>query len=137
LGHGDPNWTALGHGRLPRARRTRHHRRLRGGQPRQAGTLDLRVPRDGIFIYSPATTYPTGEPLRAVTILGEVTGDGPEPSDVIAGGFYRAAKPREIQPLPLEQRRPHSPVSRLRFGFLELDTADANPILALPSPKPH
>jgi hypothetical protein len=56
---------------------------------------------------------------------------------VIAGGFCRAATLREIQPLPLEQIRPHLPVSRLRFGFFELDTADANAILALASPKPR
>ncbi|MDN5852636.1 MAG: EVE domain-containing protein, partial [Actinomycetia bacterium] len=46
---------------------------------------------DGILIYSPTTTYPQGGPLRAITIVGEVTGDEPEPSDVIAGGFRRAA----------------------------------------------
>ena len=39
---------------------------------------------DGILIYSPTTTYPHGEPLRAVTVVGEVTGAEPEPSDVIA-----------------------------------------------------
>ena len=55
---------------------------------------------DGILVYSPTTSYPSGEPLRAVTVVGEVSGDGPEPSDVIAGGFCRAAKLREIQPLP-------------------------------------
>ena len=42
---------------------------------------------DGISIYRPATTYPGGEPLRAVTVLGEITGDEPEPSDVITGRF--------------------------------------------------
>jgi hypothetical protein len=92
---------------------------------------------DGIFIYSPATTYPGGEALRAVTVVGEITGDEPEPSDVIGGGFCHAAKLREIEPLPLEQIRPHLPVSRLRLGFFELDTADANAILALASPKPR
>ena len=60
---------------------------------------------DGILIYSPTTSYPSGEPLRAVTVVGEVSGDEPEPSDVIAGGFCRPAKLREIQPLPLEQIR--------------------------------
>ena len=92
---------------------------------------------DGILVYSPTTTYPKGEPLRAVTFVGEVTGDEPEPSDVIAGGFCRAAKLREIQPLPLEQIRAHFPVSKLRFGFFELDTADAEAILAVASPEPH
>jgi hypothetical protein len=92
---------------------------------------------DGILIYSPTTAYPGGDPLRAVTVVGEVTGDQPEPSGVIAGGFCRPANLREIQPLPLEQIRGHLPVSKLRFGFFELDAADAKVILALASPKPH
>ncbi len=92
---------------------------------------------DGILMYSPTTSYPGGEPLRAVTVVGEVTGDEPEPSDVIAGGFCRGAKLREIQPLPLGQVRTHLPVSRLRFGFFELSAADADAILALASPIPH
>lgn len=88
-------------------------------------------PGDGIFIYSPTTTYPRGEPLRAVTIVGEVSGDEPEPSDVIAGGFRRAASLREIDPLPLDEIRQHLPTSRIRFGFFELDGADAQAIWAL------
>jgi EVE domain len=92
---------------------------------------------DGILIYSPTTSYPRGEPLRAVTVVGEVTGTEPEPSDLIAGGFRLAAKLHEIPPLPLEQIRDHLPVSRLRFGLLELDAANAEAILALASPKPH
>ncbi len=86
---------------------------------------------DGILIYSPTTTYPHGESLRAVTIVGEVTGDEPEPSDVIAGGFRRAATLREIKPLPLVQIREHLPVSRIRFGFFELDAVDAEAIWSL------
>ena len=85
-------------------------------------------PGDGILIYSPTTSYPRGEPLRAVTIVGEVTGEEPEPSDVIPGGFRRAASLREIEPLPLEEIREHLPVSRLRFGFLELDAVNAEAI---------
>jgi len=50
---------------------------------------------------------------------------------VIPGGFRRAADLREIEPLPLEQIREHLPVSRLRFGFFELDAADAEAIWAL------
>jgi len=72
---------------------------------------------DRILIYSPTTTYPHGERLRAVTVVGEVNGDEPEPSDVIAGGFHRAASLREIEPLPLQEIREHLPVSRIRFGF--------------------
>ncbi len=86
---------------------------------------------DGVLIYSPTTTYPDGVPLRAITIVGEVTGDAPEPSDVIAGGFRRAASLREIEPLPWGTIREHLPVSRLRFGFVELDPAAAAALWAL------
>jgi hypothetical protein len=86
---------------------------------------------DGILIYSPTTTYPRGEPLRAVTIVGEVTGEAPEPSEVIAGGFRRAASLREVEPLPLADIRDHLDVSRIRFGSFEIDATDAAAILAL------
>ncbi|PRZ42718.1 EVE domain-containing protein [Antricoccus suffuscus] len=86
---------------------------------------------DGILIYSPSTTYPHGEPLQAVTIIGEVTGDEPEPSEVIAGGFRRAARLREIEPLPLGLIREYLPVARIRFGFFELDAVDAEALLDL------
>lgn len=86
---------------------------------------------DGLLVYSPTTAYPRGEPLRAVTVVGEVTGDEPEPSEVIPGGFRRAARLREVEPLPLERIREHVPVARLRFGFLELPAADAEAIRAL------
>jgi hypothetical protein len=88
-------------------------------------------PGDGILIYSPTTAYPDGDPLRAVTIVGEVTGKQPEPSNVIAGGYCRAASLREIDPLPLDRIREHLPSSRLRFGFFELDATDAKAILTL------
>lgn len=86
---------------------------------------------DGVLIYSPTTTYPRGEPLRAVTIVGEITGTVPEESEAIAGGFRRAAALREIEPLPLAAIRDHLPTSRLRFGFFELDPADARAIWEL------
>jgi len=86
---------------------------------------------DGVLIYSPSTTYPHGEPLRAVTIVGDVTGNEPEPSDVIAGGFRRAARLREIEPLPLTEIRDHLPVSRLGFGFFELAPVHAEAIWTL------
>jgi hypothetical protein len=79
---------------------------------------------DGLLIYSPRTTYPDGEPLRAITIVGTVTGVEPEPSDVIAGGYRRAAELREIAPIPLAAVRDHLPTSRLRFGCFDLP-ADA------------
>lgn len=88
-------------------------------------------PGDGIWIYSPTTAYPDGERLRALTIVGEVTGEEPEPSEVIPGGFRRAASLREIDPLPLDTVREHLPVSRLRFGFFELAPPDAEAITAL------
>lgn len=88
-------------------------------------------PGDGVFIYSPTTTFPHGVPLRAITIVGEVTGDAPEPSDVIAGGFRREAALREIEPLALERIREHLPVSRIRFGFFELAPTDADAIWTL------
>ena len=86
---------------------------------------------DGILIYSPTTTYPGGVPLRAITIVGEVTGEAPEPSDLIPAGFRRKASLREIEPLPLEEIRTYLPVSRIRFGFFELDPPDAEAIWAL------
>ena len=86
---------------------------------------------DGILVYSPTTTYPRGEPLRAVTFVGEVTGDEPEPSEVIAGGFRRAASLREVEPVPLSAIRDQLPVSRIRFGSFEIDAADAEAILGL------
>lgn len=86
---------------------------------------------DGILIYSPTTTYPDGAPLRAITIVGEVTGDTPEPSDAIVGGYRRAAALREIEPLPLDRIRGHLPTSRIRFGFFELDPVDAEAIWSL------
>ena len=64
---------------------------------------------DRILLYSPTTTYPKGEPLRAITIVGEVTGDEPEPSPVIEGGWNRAAVLREIEPIPLADVRDHLP----------------------------
>jgi hypothetical protein len=86
---------------------------------------------DGILVYSPTTAYPHGEPLRAITVVGEVAGDEPEPSDVIEGGFRRAASLREIEPLPLQDVRDHLPVSRLRFGFFELEAEAAEAVWAL------
>ena len=86
---------------------------------------------DSILVYSPRTTYPGGEALRAVTIVGEVTGNEPEPSEVIAGGFRRAARLREIEPLRLEEIREHLPVSLIRFGFFELDAEQAEAIWTL------
>ena len=85
---------------------------------------------DGIIVYSPTTSYPDGEPLRAVSFVGEVTGDEPEPSEVIAGGFRRAADLREVEPVPMQDIRDHLPASRIRFGFFEIDAADAEAIRA-------
>jgi len=84
---------------------------------------------DGLLVYSPTTTFPRGEPLRAVTFVGEVTGAEPEPSEVIAGGCRRAASLREVEPVPLADIRDHLPVSRIRFGSFEIDATDAEAIL--------
>lgn len=86
---------------------------------------------DSVLVYSPKTAHPDGEPLRAITIVGTVTGEEPEPSDVIVGGFRRAASLREIEPLALEEIRQYLPVARIRFGFFELDAADAEHIWTL------
>ncbi len=83
---------------------------------------------DGILVYSPATTFAKGEPLRAVTFVGEVTGDAPEASDVIVGGFRLAAELREVEPVPLADIREHIAASRIRFGCFEISAADAEAI---------
>lgn len=87
---------------------------------------------DRVAIYSPTTTYPRGEPLKAITIVGTVTGEAPEPSPVIPGGFRRAAALRVIDPVPLAEVRNLIPVSKLRFGFFELDADAAATLWALP-----
>ncbi|MET0459507.1 MAG: EVE domain-containing protein [Ilumatobacteraceae bacterium] len=86
---------------------------------------------DGIMIYSPTTTSPKGAPLKAITIVGTVTGAEPEPSDLIPDGFRRRAELREIEPLPLDQVRDHLPTNRIRFGFFELAPHDAAAIWQL------
>lgn len=83
---------------------------------------------DHVLVYSPTTTFPRGAPLRAITFVGEVTSDEPEPSTVIEGGWKRAARLREIEPVPLAAVRDHLPTSRIRFGFFELPAADAEAI---------
>jgi hypothetical protein len=86
---------------------------------------------DRVLIYSPTTAYPRGEPLRAITMVGEITGDEPEPSTVIEGGFRRAAVLREVEPVPLADVRDHLPTSKIRFGFFELPPEDADAIWRL------
>jgi hypothetical protein len=86
---------------------------------------------DRVLIYSPTTTYPKGEPLRAITFAGEVTGEEPEPSAVIEGGWRRAAELREVEPIPLAEVKDHLPTSRIRFGFFELPAEDADAIWRL------
>ena len=61
-------------------------------------------------------------------IVGTVTGDEPEPSPIIAGGFRRAADLREIEPIPLTAIRGHLPTSKLRFGCFELNGESADAI---------
>ena len=89
---------------------------------------------DGLLVYSPRDAFPDGEPLKAFTFVGEVTGEAPEPSEVIAGGWRLAATLREVEPVPLAAVREHVPASRIRFGAFELPAADAEAILALARP---
>ncbi|MDH6248033.1 EVE domain-containing protein [Mycobacterium sp. OTB74] len=86
---------------------------------------------DGIFIYSPKTDFPDGEPFRAIAIVGEVTGDAPEPSAAIPGGFRLAASLREISPVPLDRIGDHLPANRLRFGCFPLSPEQSAAIWAL------
>lgn len=86
---------------------------------------------DRILMYSPTTAYPKGEPLRAITMAGEVTGKEPVPSTVIDGGWKRAATLREVEPIPLAEVRDHLQTSRIRFGFFELPDDDADAIWSL------
>ncbi len=92
---------------------------------------------DGILIYSPKTTFPNGEPFRAIAIVGEVTGEAPEPSTAIPGGFRLAAALREISPLPLSRIRDHLPVERLRFGCFPLSPGASAAIWALVDEGPE
>lgn len=85
---------------------------------------------DGILIYSPKTTYPDGEPLRAIGVVGTITGSEPEPSDVIPGGFRRDADLRAIDPIGLADLTPHLPTGKLRFGCFALDSTDSDAIWA-------
>jgi hypothetical protein len=86
---------------------------------------------DGILIYSPKTAFPDGEPFRAIAIVGEITGEAPEPSTAIPGGFRLAASLHEISPLPLSRIRDHFPVDRLRFGSFPLSPEQSAAIWAL------
>ncbi|NHN56597.1 EVE domain-containing protein [Calidifontibacter sp. DB0510] len=86
---------------------------------------------DRVLVYSPTTTYPEGKPLRAITIVGEVTGADVEPSTVIEGGYRRAAMLREITPITLAEIRHLLPTSRIRYGFFELPTDAAEEIWSM------
>lgn len=89
--------------------------------------LTRMAPGDGILIYSPRTTYPpTVSRCEPSPFVGEITGDEPEPSNVIPGGFRRV-----IEPLPLGEIREHMPVARFRFGFFERDPPAAEAIWLL------
>jgi len=83
---------------------------------------------DRVWIYSPRTSYPNGGPLKAITVVGEITGAEPEPSDVIKGGFRRRANLREIDPVPLDLIRDWLPMTKLRFGCFELEPSAAGQI---------
>lgn len=87
------------------------------------------APHDTVVVYSPRDAYPDGAQLQAVTVVGEVTGEGPEPSAAIPGCYLRRATLRAVDPpLPLAEVRGYLPVSRPWFGFVELDASDAETI---------
>ena len=90
--------------------------------------VERMTPGDRLLVYSPKTSYPDGDRFQAIAIVGVVTGEEPEPSTVITGGFRRRADLREIDPLPLELLRDHLPTSRIRFGFFELSPEHAGAI---------
>lgn len=86
---------------------------------------------DRVVVYSPRTTYPKGDPLKAVTFVGRVTGEAPEPSMVIPDGWMRRATLRPVDPpVTLDEIREHVPLSRLRFGCIELEPAAGVAIVA-------
>jgi hypothetical protein len=86
---------------------------------------------DRILVYSPKTTFPDGDPLQAIAVVGTVTGAEPEPSTDIPGGYRLRADLREIEPIPLARVREHLPTSKLRFGCFELARPDADAIWRL------
>ena len=86
---------------------------------------------DRILVYSPKTAFPDGDPFRAIAIVGTVTGQEPEPSAVISGGFRLRADLREIEPILLAQVRDHLPTNQIRFGCFGLSKDDADAIWKL------
>lgn len=89
------------------------------------GPLARMAVGDRVMVYSPKTSFPDGEPLKAVTIIGTITGDDPEASEILPGGFRRRADLREIYPVPLTALRDVLPTGRIRFGFFGLEPAAA------------
>ncbi len=69
-----------------------------------------------------------------MTVVGEVTGEAPEPSEVIARGWRLRAGLQEVEPVLLDDVRAHLPTSRIRFGCVELTAGDAVAIRALARP---
>lgn len=84
---------------------------------------------DRVLVYSPRTEHPGGEPLSAVTAVGEVT--GAQPIEVAGEQYRRAARLTVITPVPLADVREHLPVSLLRFGCFALNAERADPLWAL------
>lgn len=86
---------------------------------------------DRVVVYSPRTDHPDGEPLRAVTAAGQVT--GAEPVEVQPDVFQRAAELTAIEPVPLADIRAHVPVPVLRFGCIVLNAERGDPLWAIVS----
>ena len=80
-------------------------------------------------MYSPRTEHPGGEPLSAVTAVGEVT--GAQPIEVAGEQYRRAARLTVITLVPLADVREHLPVSLLRFGCFALNAERADALWAL------
>lgn len=81
---------------------------------------------DRVVIYSPRTDHPGGEPLRAATAIGEVT--GADTLEAEPGLFRRTANLSVIEPVPLTDLREHLPVPLLRYGCIALTAERAGPL---------
>ena len=98
------------------------------------GPLARMARGDGIIVYSPTTSYPDGEPLRAVSFVGEVTGDDPSRARSSRAGSGARQTCARSSRWPWQDIHDHLPTSRIRFGFFEIDAADAEAIRALAVP---
>ena len=127
--------TALGGRRLARPREARRHRRLHHGQPRQAGAAGADVARRRhhhllAHDHLPATASRCGRSRWSAR--------SPATSPSRARSSRAGSGARQTCARSSRWRwhdiRDHLPVSRIRFGFFEIDAADAEAIRALAVP---